>query len=241
MPGAAQQRSGSITGTVRDSTQSVLPGARIELLPGSRSLISNSQGGFTFTDLAPGDYTLSVFYMGFASLSIPVTVGPGQVARADATLRIGTQSESMTVRGDRQFGEVEAINIERTADNIVQVLPSDVITSLPNTNIADAVGRLPSVSLERDEGEGKYIQIRGTEPRLSNVTINGVHVPSPESVRNVKLDAIPADLVDLVEVNKTLSANQDADAIGGSGKPGDEDSDRSTLRHGSWYGRLYPH
>jgi len=56
----------------------------------------------------------------------------------------------------------------------MQVLPAEVITSLPNTNIADAIGRLPSVSLERDEGEGKYIQIRGTEPRLSNVTINGL-------------------------------------------------------------------
>jgi len=56
--------------------------------------------------------------------------------------------------------ETEAINIERTADDIVQVLPLKVITSLPNTNIADAVGRLPSVTLERDEGEGKYVSIR---------------------------------------------------------------------------------
>jgi len=52
-----------------------------------------------------------------------------------------------------------------------QVLPAEVITSLPNTNIADAVGRLPSVSLERDEGEGKYVQVRGTEPRLTNLTL----------------------------------------------------------------------
>jgi len=105
------------------------------------------------------------------------------------------------------------LNRERTADNILQVLPYDVITSLPNTNIADAVGRLPSVSLERDEGEGKYVQIRGTEPRLSNVTVDGVHLPSPESVRNVKLDAIPSDLVESVEVSKTLSPNQEGDAI----------------------------
>ena len=137
----------------------------------------------------------------------------------DAVLQIGMQNEVVTVSGERQRGEVEAINIERTADNIIQVLPNEVITSLPNTNIADALGRLPSVSLERDEGEGKYIQIRGTEPRLSNVTINGIHVPSPEGVRNVKLDAIPADLVDMVEIHKTLSATQDADAYGGSGNP----------------------
>ena len=64
---------------------------------------------------------------------------------------------------------------------MVQVLPSEVITSLPNANIADALGRLPSVTLERDEGEGKYVQIRGTEPRLSNMTIDGINVPSPET------------------------------------------------------------
>ena len=71
------------------------------------------------------------------------------------------------------------------------------------------------MTLERDEGEGKYVQIRGTEPRLSNVTIDGVNVASPESgVRQIKLDVIPSDLVESVEINKTLSANQDA--IGGS-------------------------
>ncbi len=118
---------------------------------------------------------------------------------------------------EREHGEAEAINRTRASDNIIQVLPVEVITSLPNTNIADALGRLPSVTLERDEGEGKYVQIRGLEPRLSNVTVNGVNVPSPESgVRQIKLDTIPANLVDSVEINKTLSANQDGDAIGGS-------------------------
>ncbi len=99
----------------------------------------------------------------------------------------------------------------------MQVLTSDVIRSLPNANMADALGRLPSVTLERDEGEGKYVQVRGTEPRLTSVTINGTNVPSPESgVRQIKLDAIPADIVESVEINKTLQANMDADGIGGS-------------------------
>jgi TonB-dependent receptor len=75
---------------------------------------------------------------------------------------------------------------------------------------------MASVSLERDEGEGKYVQIRGTEPRLTNVTVDGIHLPSPESVRQVKLDAIPSALVDSVEINKTLSPSQEGDAIGGS-------------------------
>ncbi len=63
-----------------------------------------------------------------------------------------------------------------------------MIRSLPNANLADALGRLPSVSIERDEGEGKYVQVRGTEPRLTNTTIDGVNVPSPGNRR-------PADQV----------------------------------------------
>jgi TonB-dependent receptor len=216
MPLDAQERSGWVTGSVADAAGGILPGARVELQPQGSSVVTNGQGQFTISGVAPGQYKLSVNYVGFAPFSTDVTVAAGQTARVDAVLQVGVQTEVLTVRGDRQRGEVEAINIEMTADNIVQVLPNEVITSLPNTNIADAVGRLPSVSLERDEGEGKYIQIRGTEPRLSNVTVNGIHLPSPEGVRNVKLDAIPADLIDMVEINKTLSANQDADAIGGS-------------------------
>ena len=80
-------------------------------------------------------------------------------------------SEEVIVTAEMAQGEAEAINIERTADNIVEVLPSQVINSLPNTNVADAVGRLPSVTLERDEGEGKYVQIRGPDP-VSNLTID---------------------------------------------------------------------
>jgi TonB-dependent receptor len=212
----AQSDRGTITGTVKDSSGAVLPGARVEVQKGP-SAVSDAQGQYLISNLPAGNYTVAVSYVGFSPFSTSATVTAGQIAHLDATLQIESASQVVTVNGDRQLGEVEAINIERTADNIVQVLPSQVITSLPNTNIADAVGRLPSVSLERDEGEGKYVQIRGTEPRLSNMTINGILIPSPEgNVRNIKMDIIPSGIVDRIEVNKTLSANQDGDAIGGS-------------------------
>jgi TonB-dependent receptor len=212
-----EERKGAITGTITDSAHAVLPGARIELLPTGQSTASDGKGQFTLSNLTPGNYKLTVSYVGLARFSNDVTVTAGNVTQTDAELKIRQQSEEITVTAERPRGEAAAINVERSADNIVQVLPSEVITSLPNTNVADALGRLPSVSLERDEGEGKYVQIRGTEPRLSNVTVNGVNLPSPESgVRNIKLDVIPADLVDSIQVSKTLSANQDGDAIGSS-------------------------
>ena len=217
LPALAQERKGTITGTVKDSGNSALQSALVELLPLGRKVVTDDQGQFRITDVPAGEYTLSVSYVGLAASNVPVTVQAGQEVSANAVLQVASQNDQVVVIAERLQGEAEAINIERTSDNIVQVLPERVITSLPNTNIADAVGRVPSVSLERDEGEGKYVQIRGTEPRLSSVTVNGVNLPSVEGVvRNIKLDAVPADLVERIEVFKTLSADQDADGIGGT-------------------------
>ncbi|HKV42557.1 MAG TPA: carboxypeptidase regulatory-like domain-containing protein, partial [Blastocatellia bacterium] len=213
----AQSSRVTVAGSAKDAAGSGLQGALVELDPGSKKAVTDNDGQFRIPEVTPGDYTLTVSYVGFTPFKKGIKVDGAQPGPVDAVLEVASVTDKMLVTAERPQGEAEAINIERTADNIVQVLPSNVITSLPNTNIADAVGRLPSVTLERDEGEGKYVQIRGTEPRLSNVTINGVHVPSPEAtVRNIKLDAVPSDVVDRLEVNKTLSANQDGDAIGGS-------------------------
>jgi outer membrane cobalamin receptor len=217
LPAAAQEGRGSITGTVKDSSGGVLKGALVELQPTGRRAVSDDQGQFRIPDVAVGQYTLAVSYVGLSNFSNTITVNAGQAASVDAVLNVAGVTDQVMVTAERLEGQAEAINIERTNDDIVQVLPLKEITSLPNTNVADAVGRLPSVSLERDEGEGKYVQIRGTEPRLNNVTINGVNVPSLETtVRNIKLDAVPANLVERIEVFKTLSAYQDSDGVGGT-------------------------
>lgn len=215
--GIAQAGKGTISGRVTDASGAVLRAARVELQPGGQFMFTDDQGQYAITDLTPGDYTVTVSYLGFSPFTTSAKVAAGQTARVDAVMKVATATEEVLVTADRGRGEAEAINRTLGSDDILQVLPVEVITSLPNTNIADALGRLPSVTLERDEGEGKYVQIRGLEPRLANVTIDGVNAPSPESgVRQIKLDVIPANLVDSVEINKTLSANQDGDAVAGS-------------------------
>lgn len=212
-----QADKGSIAGRVTDSSGGVLQGAKISIQPAGVNAVSNALGQFLIKDLSPGDYTISISYVGFANFSSSATVVAGQTANLDAKLSLSSQNLQVLVTADRPAAEAEAINRERTADNILQVLPAEVIRSLPNANMADALGRLPSVTIERDEGEGKYVQVRGTEPRLTNTTIDGINVPSPESgVREIKFDAIPADIVESVEINKTLQANMDGDGIGGS-------------------------
>jgi len=214
---AMGQGKASLAGTVKDAGGAVLQGARIVLDPGAQPAITDGQGQFLLTSLAPGSYKVTVSYVGFESYTKDVTLTAGQVARIDASLKVSANKQEVTVYAGREHGDADAINRTRAAENILQVLPAEVITSLPNANIADALGRMPSVTIERDEGEGKYVQIRGTEPRLSNTMVDGVTIPSPESgVRQIKLDTIASDLVDSVEINKTLQANIDADGIGGS-------------------------
>ena len=213
----AQSGKGSIAGHITDSSGGSLIGAQVTVLPKGVTVVSDAKGQFFINDLDPGSYTLSITYVGFEAFNKELTVTAGQAANVDVTLEVESQNLKVLVTAERASGEAEAVNRELTADNIVQVLPSEVIRSLPNANMADALGRLPSVTIERDEGEGKYVQIRGTEPRLANLTIDGVNTPSPESgVRQIKLDAIPADIVESVEINKTLQANMDPDGIGGS-------------------------
>ncbi|HLH00313.1 MAG TPA: TonB-dependent receptor [Bryobacteraceae bacterium] len=212
-----QADKGSIAGQVTDIGGGILQGAQVTVAPGGASAISNAQGRFLITGLRPGEYTVLVKYVGFADITKAVTVRAGETVNADALLNVASQNLQVLVTAERATGEAEEINRQRTADNVVQVLTADVIRSLPNANMADALGRLPSVTIERDEGEGKYVQVRGTEPRLTNTTIDGINVPSPESgVRQIKFDAIPADIVESVEINKTLQANMDGDGIGGS-------------------------
>jgi TonB-dependent receptor len=214
---SAQAAKGTITGDVKDNGGAALQGATVSLKPQIRPIVSDALGQFTITDMSPGEYAVTIAYVGFSSYDGTVTVVAGQTATIHAVLTVASRNDEVIVTADRLFGEAESINRTKAAENIVQVLPADVIVSLPNANIADALGRMSSVTIERDEGEGKYVQIRGTEPRLSNTMVDGVTVPSPESgVRQIKLDTIASDLVGSVELNKTLQANIDADGIGGS-------------------------
>ena len=207
---------GSILGTVKDTAGAVLQGAQVALQPTATSVATDAEGNFLIPDLKPGSYTVTISYVGFSTSTVTVVVNAGAPTPLNATLSVSSGNQQVIVNANL-VGDAVAINEQRTSANILNVMTDTQIQSLPNQNVADAIGRLPGVTLQRNEGEGQYVQIRGTEPRLSNTTIDGVVVPGPDpQVRQVDLDTIPAGIVGSVAINKTLSANQDGDAIGGS-------------------------
>jgi TonB-dependent receptor len=212
-----QAPTGTIAGHVTDAAHAVIQGARILISPTEKIVTTNEAGEFQIGGIAPGTYTVTITSAGFSQVVKSVAVVAGQTASVDAVLQVGSNNEQVLVTGEVGKTMDQAVNEEINSPNILNVMPESEILALPNANVADAVGRLPGVTVQRDEGEAVYVQVRGLDPRLTNTTIDGVTIPSPESnVRQVLLATIPADMVQSIELNKTLSANQDADGIGGS-------------------------
>ena len=113
----------------------------------------------------------------------------------NATMKVASTSQQVVVNGNLE-GDVAAINEQRTSENILNVMTADTIQNLPNQSVATVLGRMPGVTVQINEGEAQYVQIRGTEPRLSNTTLDGVDIPGPDpQVRQVDLWVIPGDLM----------------------------------------------
>ncbi len=111
----------------------------------------------------------------------------------------------------------KALKQQRSSDNVQSVVHADGIGQLPDDNAAEALQRIPGLSVERDQGEGRFVSVRGIGPDLNSVTINGTLVPSPESDRRaVALDVLPAELVQSLTVVKSLTPDMDANSLGGT-------------------------
>ena len=114
-PVPAQVNEGIVTGRAVDANNGILQGARVELQPKGVSTVTDAPGNFTIDNLAPGEYRLTVTFVGLASFEKNVTVTAGQATRVEAALQVAAQSDSIIVTAERPHSEAEAINRERTA------------------------------------------------------------------------------------------------------------------------------
>ena len=208
----------SVTGEITDPGRSVaFPGAivRIEGLAGSTT--SDERGRFRLGNVPAGTHTLVVSYVGTDDTSISIQVPEEGVDLGDVVIGATEQAalEEVIVVG-QAAAFASALNQERAANNLVSVLDTDAIGQFPDQNVAESLRRLTGVSVENDQGEGRYVVIRGMDPDLNSTSINGVRATAAEPRRALQLDVIPTDLLDGLEVHKTLTPDMDADAIGGS-------------------------
>src|SRR5690606_28639910 len=111
----------------------------------------------------------------------------------------------------------KALKEQRSSDSVKSVVHADGIGQLPADNAAEALQRIPRLSVERDQCERRFVRVRGIAPDLNSVTSNGTLVPAPEGDRRaVALDVLPSELVQSLSVVKTLTPDMDANSLGGT-------------------------
>jgi TonB-dependent receptor len=214
----AQSTTGRITGRVTDKDGNALPGASVAVKGSTKATVTDLSGTYTLLDITQGKLTLVVNYMGFTPVEKEVTAKAGQTITENlAMLTYVSSLSKVTVTSTRE-GQQKALNQQRNADNIKQVISADLMGRYPDLNVAEALQRLPGVTIGRNNsGEGSTIQLRGTPGNFTNINVNGEQVMGTQETgaRNAVLDAIPVNVLASMEVVKSLTPDMDGDAIAG--------------------------
>ncbi|MBD3289406.1 outer membrane beta-barrel protein, partial [candidate division KSB1 bacterium] len=213
------QTTGQITGKVIEAgSKSPLPGANISIVGTARGAATDNNGRFKILKVPAGTYTVKTSFLGYQDETKEVQVLAGKTVSVQFALEESVlKGEQVVVYGELTRGQAKALQKQKTAQNIVQVVDEEFFARFPDRNAAETVRRLPAVSIARDQGEGEMVQIRGMNEEYNAITLNGVRIPAPDanSRRSVGLDLVNNRLLGEIEVIKAITPDMDGDAIGG--------------------------
>lgn len=208
----------NISGTISDQqTGQSLPGATIQIKNTNQGSSSNLDGEFKLSGIREKVITLIITYIGYNSDSLIVDFSKSNTQNIQVKLKpASTELGLVQITGEAK-GQTKAFIDQKTSANIKNVVSAEQIRQFPDMNAAEVLQRVPGVTIQRDQGEGRYVQLRGTAPELTTFNINGEQIPSPKGgVRYVGMDIISADQIETIEISKVLTPDMDGDGIGGT-------------------------
>ncbi len=212
---------GTINGRVFSAESGeLITGAVVTIEPGKFKTISSLDGSFVLRNLPEGKYHFRVMMVGFADYSGEIHVsqtGSENVQIQLKTFRKDLNNVTISSRQERN-NDAGARNIERISNQVMNVVSARAIEISPDLTVANVVQRVSGVSVERNSnGDGQYAILRGMDKRYNYTLVNGIKIPSPDNkYRYVPLDIFPSDLLDRLEVYKSLTPAMEGDAIGGA-------------------------
>ncbi len=228
---------GTIKGRVFDkATSDALPGATVLVKGTSIGASTDLNGGYTIYNAPSGAQILVVTYVGYVPASESVNVPDNETLQKDFYLvATAIQGKVVVVTAQAQ-GQIQAINQQLTSDKIVNVVSDAKIQELPDFNAAQAISRLPGISVTQSSGEAQKVVIRGLAPQYNEVAVSGITLASTGSAqigatslstlgpgftgvinndRSVDLTMVTPYMIKTIEVYKTLTPDMEANAIGG--------------------------
>ncbi|MFC0203696.1 TonB-dependent receptor [Novosphingobium soli] len=207
---------GEVAGHVNDATGTRgLQSATVRIVELNRTAETDRAGRFVFGDVPAGTYTLEARYVGAEVTTQTVTVpATGRIAGDFNLDAIG--GGDILVTG-QTANLTSALSRQKAADGVESVLTRDAVGQFPDQNVAESLRRLPGLNILNDQGEGRFVSVRGLDPDLNGTSVNGVRLPAPEAdTRSVALDVISSDTIESIEVKKSFTPDMDGDFIGAS-------------------------
>jgi len=226
---SAQSGTGTIEGRVFNAaTGSALVNARVAIDGTSRVMITDEQGGFRFTGVTPGAVGLSVSYLGLEGQSATLNVPAGGSVQREFELRLAGQGravgetvqlDAFTVVVDREMSaQAVAMNEQRHAPNIKNVVAIDEFGDRGNENIGEFLLFLPGVSIATSGSEPTTVSLRGFPGNNTGLTVDGGEIATSfgGNSRSMDLREMPMNNVSRVEVTKVPTPDMPASGLGGS-------------------------
>ncbi len=216
--GASAKSNSKITGLILDKvTGDPLPGANVFIEGTSIGAATNVEGEYVLPKVSVGTFVLVVKYIGYKESRVTVQVLPGRSVTQNIELEYeALEGEAVEITAQAE-GQMAAINQQISSPTIKNVVAADRIQEVPDANAAESVSRLPGISIVRSGGEGQKVTIRGLSPKYNVMMVNGVRMQSTDrNDRSVDLNMIAPNILTGIEVTKALTADMDADAVGGT-------------------------
>ena len=211
-------QSSILRGIIKDSNnEEPLVGANVFLKETSLGTATINDGSYQITNINPGTYVLKATYIGYETKEIKIDVFIGENLKQDLELDYKTiEGETIEVTVQAK-GQMDAINKQLNAKSIKNIISSDKIQELPDANAAEALARVPGLSIKREGGEGNKIVIRGLSPKYNKITVNGANLASTDADdRSTDLSMISQYMIEEIEVTKAGTPDQEADVLGGT-------------------------
>ncbi|MCF8381222.1 MAG: TonB-dependent receptor [Bacteroidales bacterium] len=213
--------SATIKGKIIDSKSGeVLVGANVYIKKSEKGTISGLDGSYIIKNIPKGNYTLICSYISYKTIERNIVVSEEDIE--DLNFYLESNSEllsevSVTGYTDKSTDK-SARSTERNSNLVINVVSANTIELSPDLNVSNAIQRMSGVTIEKgSSGAGDYALLRGMDKRYNFTLINGIKIPSTDNKhRYISLDMFPSDMVDRIEVSKTLTPNMEGDAIAGA-------------------------
>lgn len=214
---SAQGNRATIQGKVTDAiTGEPLIGTNIQIIGTSLGASTDLNGEYIVPGITAGTVDIVFRYIGYQNNDqLGIELSPGQTLELNVTLSPEAIQGQEVVITMQAKGQRAAINQQLASNSISNIISSEKIRDVPDVNAAESIGRLPGVSLRRTGGEGNQIVVRGLSPQYTIVQVDGVRLQGVGLGRDVGLSSISSEMLDGIELSKSLTPDKDADAIGG--------------------------